>query len=71
MLGRSKKAHGRVVTLPVGGRYVAEQPTLEVLATAEAVAAVEAEIREFQAQGPPTVNPRPVEPFAPSRSDDG
>ena len=59
-----EKAHNRVVTLPVDGRYVAET-TLEVLATAEAVAAVEAEIKQLQAQGAAKVNPKPAEPFAP------
>ena len=59
-----EKAHNRVVTLPVDGRYVAET-TLEVLATAEAVAAVEAEIKALQAQGAARVNLKPAEPFAP------
>jgi hypothetical protein len=59
-----EKARNRVVTLPPGGRYTAET-TLEVLATAEEVAAVEAEIQRLQAQGAPTVYPRPMEPFAP------
>jgi hypothetical protein len=60
-----EKARGRVVTLPPGGRYVVDL-TLEVLANADEVAAVEAEIQRRQAQGgPATVNPRPVEPFAP------
>ena len=47
-----EKAHNRVVTLPVDGRYVAET-TLEVLTTAEAVAAVEAEIKTLQSKGRP------------------
>lgn len=58
-------SRGRVVTLPVGGRYVAET-TLEVLATAEDVAAVMAEIHRIQAHGgPANVNTVPLEPFAP------
>jgi hypothetical protein len=58
-------ARGRVVTLPVGGRYVAET-TLEVLATADEVNAVMAEIQRIQAQGgPATVNTVPLEPFSP------
>jgi hypothetical protein len=59
-----EKAHGRVVTLPVDGRYVAET-TLVVLTTSEAVTAVESEIKTLQAQGAAKVNPHPVEPFAP------
>jgi sugar/nucleoside kinase (ribokinase family) len=57
------KARNRIVTLPVDGRYVVET-TLEVLATADAVAAVESEIEILQSQGQPTVNPGPREPFA-------
>jgi hypothetical protein len=37
----------------------------QVLDGLEAVAAVEAEIATIQAQGPPTIHPRPVEPFGP------
>jgi hypothetical protein len=59
-----EKARNRVVALPVDGRYVAET-ALEVLTTAEAVAAVEAEIKAIQAQGAPKVNLKPTEPFAP------
>ena len=40
-----EQARNRVVTLPVDGRYVTET-TLQVLATSEAVAAVEAENKE-------------------------
>jgi hypothetical protein len=58
-------ARNRVVALPPGGRYVAET-VLEVLASAEEVAVVEAEIGRLQARGGPTVNPRPIEPFAPA-----
>ncbi len=55
---------GRVVSLDPGGDYLVET-TLEVLDTNEAIAAVDAEIQAIQAQGPPTIHPRPVEPFAP------
>jgi len=40
------------------------ETTLEVLATADAVAAVESEIEMLQSQGQPTINPGPREPFA-------
>ena len=60
-----EEARGRVVPLPPGGTYLAET-TLEVLDQAEAIAAVEAEIAALQAQGPTTIHPRPVEPFAPA-----
>jgi hypothetical protein len=59
-----EKARNRVVTLPAGGRYLAET-TLEVLNTRQAVAAVEAEIQALQAQGNPTIHRTPTEPFAP------
>ena len=60
-----EKARGRVVTLPPGGRYVVDL-SLEVLVDAGEVAAIEEEIRRRQAEGGrATVNPRPVEPFAP------
>jgi Domain of unknown function (DUF4432) len=59
-----ERARNRVVTLPVDGRFVAET-TLEVLATADAVAAVESEIKTLQSQAAAKVNPKPVEPFAP------
>ena len=59
----SEKVRNCIVTLPVDGRYVVET-TLEVLATADAVAAVESEIESLQAQGQPTINPGPREPFA-------
>ena len=61
-----EKAHNRVVTLPVDGRYVTET-TLEVLATAEAVGAVEGEIKKLQSQGVAKVNPQPAGPFAPEK----
>jgi hypothetical protein len=60
-----EKARNRVVTLPVDGRYVTET-TLEILATAEAVAAVESEIKALQSEGAPTVHAKPSEPFAPA-----
>ncbi len=59
-----EEARGRVLTLPPGGSHVVET-TLEVLDTAEAVAAVEGEVRALEAGRSPTVHPRPVEPFAP------
>jgi hypothetical protein len=59
-----ERARNRVVTLPVDGRYTAIT-TLEVLVTTDAVAAVEKEIDEIQAQSAAKINPRPMEPFAP------
>jgi hypothetical protein len=59
-----EQARGRVVTLPPGGRYVAET-VLEVLVTADEVAAVEAEIRQLQAGVRPTIHKGPAEPFTP------
>jgi Domain of unknown function (DUF4432) len=58
-----EKSHNRVVTLPVDGRYVAET-TLEVLATIEAVTAVESEVKTLQSQGTAKVNLKPTGPFA-------
>ena len=58
-----EKARGRVVLLPPGGSHVAET-TLEVLASAKQVAAVEAEIRLLQNQVAPTIHASPIEPFA-------
>ena len=58
-----EKERGRVVTLPPGGSHVAET-TLEVLATPEDVARVEAEIRALQGRVTPNIHQRPVEPFA-------
>jgi len=58
-----EEARGRVVTLPVDGRHVAET-TLEVLDGREAVAAVEAEVARLQAKGEPVVHSAPCEPFA-------
>jgi hypothetical protein len=59
-----EKARNRVVTLPPDGRFLAET-TLEVLNSREAVAAAEAEVREIQKQGAPTVHRAPAEPFGP------
>ena len=58
-----EKARGRVVTLPVDGRFVVEM-TLEVLDSAEAVAAVSSEVNRLQSQAAPVVNPGPREPYA-------
>ena len=58
-----EKARNRIVTLPVDGRDVVET-TLKVLATADAVAAVESEIEILQFHGQPTINPGSREPFA-------
>lgn len=58
-----EKARGRVLTLPVDGRHVAET-TLEVLRGADQVAAVEAEVAQLQARGEPVVHPVPKEPFS-------
>jgi hypothetical protein len=60
-----EQARGRVVTLPPGGRYVAET-ILEILATPREVTEVEAEIRRIQARVQPTIHKQPVEPFAPA-----
>jgi hypothetical protein len=59
-----EKDRGRVVTLPPGGRYVAET-ILEVLTTREEVIGAEAEIRQLQSRVQPTIHPRPVELFSP------
>jgi hypothetical protein len=58
-----ERERGRVVKLAPGGSHLAET-TLEVLATAEAVAHVEAEIGALQKLGSPTIHKGPVEPFA-------
>jgi len=58
-----EKARGRVLTLPVHGRHVAET-TLEVLQGADAVAGVEAEIAKIQGRAEPVVHPAPKEPFS-------
>ncbi len=60
-----EQARGRVVTLPPGGRYVAET-VLEVLSSPGEVAGVEAEIRRIQARVKPTIHQQPVEPFSPA-----
>jgi hypothetical protein len=58
-----EQARKRVVALPVDGHYVAETG-LEVLASAEAVANVKAEIARIQSRVTPHVNQTPTEPFA-------
>jgi Domain of unknown function (DUF4432) len=58
-----EKARGRVLTLPVNGRHVAETG-LEVLDGPQAVGEVEAEVRRLQAQAGPVIHPSPKEPFA-------
>jgi hypothetical protein len=60
-----EEARGRTVTLPVGGSYVAET-TLEVVATPDEVAAIEAEVIRLQAQITTIVSSTPKEPFAPT-----
>jgi hypothetical protein len=60
-----EQARGRVVTLPPGGRYVAET-ILEVLATPREVTEIEAEVQRIQARVQPTIHQQPVEPFAPA-----
>ncbi len=62
-----EKSRDRVVTLPVDGRYVVET-TLEVLTSVAGVADLEREIESLQAQGQPTLNAQPSEPYARSRS---
>ena len=59
-----EKARGRVVTLPVDGRYVTET-TLEVLTTQDAVAAAASEVERLQSRARRTIHPGPREPFAP------
>ncbi len=60
-----EKERGRVVTLPPGGRYVAET-VLEILATAEEVRAVEAEVAQIRDHSAPTIHRTPTEPFGPT-----
>lgn len=59
-----EKQRGRVVTLPPGGRYVTET-ILEALHGREAVAGVEAEVKEIQGQRSTDIRRKPGEPFAP------
>jgi hypothetical protein len=59
-----EEARGRVVTLPPGGRFVAEI-VLEVFSGKDDVARIEAEIEQLQGSGPPTVFPEPTGPYAP------
>jgi len=58
-----EKARGRVLTLPVDGRHVAEM-TLEALQGADAVAGVEAEIARIQGRAEPVIHTVPKEPFS-------
>jgi len=57
-------ARGRIVTLPVGGSYVTET-TLQVVATPDEVAAIQAEVDRLQAESASIVSSTPKEPFAP------
>jgi Domain of unknown function (DUF4432) len=57
-------ARGRIVTVPVGESYVTET-TLEVVATPDEVAVVEAEVNRLQSQCAIVVSSTPKEPFAP------
>ena len=57
-----EKARGRVLTIPVDGRHVAET-VLEILADRDAVAEVEAEVGRLQAKAAPVVHQSPKEPF--------
>jgi hypothetical protein len=59
-----EKARGRVETLAVGGRRLAEM-SLEVLGKREDVAMAEAEIAAIQRQAAPVIHKHPIEPFAP------
>ena len=59
---RRAAPRGRVVTLPPGGRYVAET-TLEVLSSRREIMEVESEIQRIQARVHPTVHQQPTEPF--------
>jgi hypothetical protein len=58
-----EKARGRVLTLPVDGRYAVET-TLVVLTTPQDVAAVESEIAQIQSLSQPVIHPGPKEPYA-------
>jgi len=58
-----ERSRGRVVRLAPGGSHVAEM-TLDVLDSAQAVAAAEAEVEALQRQGPATVRRTPGEPFS-------
>jgi hypothetical protein len=61
-----ERTRNRVVTLGIDGRYTATT-TLEVLVTADAIAAVQKEIEALQAQRAATINTKPIEPFAPEQ----
>jgi hypothetical protein len=58
-----EEARGRVVTLPVGGSYVTET-TLEVVASPDEVALIQAEVDRLQSQSATTVSSIPKEPFS-------
>jgi hypothetical protein len=60
-----ESAHGRVVTLPPGGQYVAET-ILDVLSSREEIIGVQAEIQQIQARVKPAIHKQPVEPFSPT-----
>jgi hypothetical protein len=60
-----EEARGRTVTLPVGGTYVTET-TLEVVATPDEVAGIQAEVDRLQARCATVVSSVPKEPFAPA-----
>lgn len=54
---------GRIVTLSPGGRYAAAT-TMDVLDSAEAVAAAEREVDQLRRGRAPVIHPEPIEPFA-------
>ncbi|WP_161602258.1 aldose 1-epimerase family protein [Tautonia marina] len=60
-----ERRQGRFVELAPGASHVAEL-TLELLGSADAVAAVEEEIQGLQSGNGPEVHPNPCEPFAPA-----
>jgi hypothetical protein len=59
-----ERQQGRVLTLPPGGRWQATW-SLEILDTAQAVTAVQAEIASLQAHAPAVVHQAPVARFSP------
>jgi hypothetical protein len=59
-----ERQQGRVLTLPAGGRWQTTW-SLEILDTAGAVTAVQAEIASLQARAPAVVHPGPVARFSP------
>jgi len=58
-----EEANGRVVTLEPGGSFAAET-TLQILATRDEVAGVEAEIQAIQKQAAAVIHKAPAQPFA-------